>query len=66
MSADLDDDADTITIETDRFSTYAVVVRTQPANSGKDDEPKPCDDRRVYLPSPVFYSSCILQIAGGE
>lgn len=52
--ADLDNDADTITIETDRFSTYAVVFKDEAAgaakpNSGKDAEPKTGDATPLEL-----------------
>ena len=49
---DLDNDADTITIATDRFSTYAVVYQDTAAdtgNSGKDDEPKTGDSTPLEL-----------------
>lgn len=60
LLTDLDDSADTITIETDRFSTYAIVYKdssnggnggnngTKPV-SPKDDEPKTGDAATIEL-----------------
>lgn len=54
LLTDLDSSADTITIETDRFSTYAVVYQdksnggTKP-DSPKDNEPKTGDDAPLEL-----------------
>ena len=52
---DLDADADTVTIETDRFSTYVLVYNDADAGSGqkknspKDDEPKTGDTTPLEL-----------------
>lgn len=49
--ADKDNDEDTITIETDRFSTYALAYKDSPAETGneKDSEPKTGDGEPVRL-----------------
>ena len=57
LLADLDQEADTITIETDRFSTYAVVYKDTAAG-GKDDEPKTGDN------TPLELSATLAMIAG--
>ena len=57
LLADLDQEADTITIETDRFSTYAVVYKDTTAG-GKDDEPKTGDN------TPLELSATLAMIAG--
>lgn len=59
---DLDGSADTITIETDRFSTYAIAYKdsVSPSRGGsrKDDEPKTGDG------APLELSATLAMIAG--
>lgn len=49
--ADLDDNADTITFKTDRFSTYALAYAETTVQPGDDDKPEvPGDDDKPVVP----------------
>ncbi len=58
--ADKDNDADTITIETDRFSTYALAYKDSPLEqeNEKDTEPKTGDNE------PIRWYATLAMIAG--
>ena len=49
LLTDLDGSADTITIETDRFSTYAIGYKDTKPDSAKDNEPKTEDFTPIEL-----------------
>lgn len=52
---DMDNSADTITIETDRFSTYTIVY----GDAAKDDEPKTGDVSPLELCAALMLFVCI-------